>query len=244
MDTTLFKKFGFSDKQAAVYFALLYFGPSSVRTLANECHLNRGSTYDALKWLQEQGIVDFYKKDSKQFFVAEPPEKLYQMVDTQVSTLSQAKRELEHVIPELSALYNKGGERPVAKYVERGELKQVLEDVLETCERHGEYLYRTYSAEGVRKYLYEEFPSFSDARVGRGIAVRAIAMGVGGELRGLDERKWLTSTYDMPTYILIYPGKTAYISLNTHGDPMGVVVENKGIFETQKAIFDRIWETL
>lgn len=258
VDTTIFKKLGFSDKHTAVYLALIYFGPSSVRTLAQYCHLNRGTTYDALKWLRDQGVVDVYNKASMQHFVAEPPEKILAMVENQTAELASAHRELDRVIPELAALYHRGGERPVARYIEKEELKTILEDVLATCSEHEEKMYRIYSAEGVRKYLYEQFLTFSDARIANGISVRVIAIGEGGELRGLDERKWLPvagaplqtsrpnigTFHVVPTYILIYPGKTAYISLNAHHDPVGVVIENSGVYETQKIIFDQLWKTL
>ncbi len=244
MDASIFKKLGFSDKHTAVYLALVYFGPSSVRTLAEYCHLNRGTTYDALKWLKDQGLVDFYHKDSRQHFVAESPDKLYALVEAQTATLATAKHELARVVPELSALHRREGERPVARYLEREDLKSLLEDVLATSEAASEKLYRIYSAEGVRKYLYENFPGFSDARVAKGIQVRVIALGDGGELRGLDERKWLNKKSATPTYIVLYPGKTASISLNTQGEPVGVVIENQGIFETQRAIFDHLWSVL
>ena len=64
MDLNFLKKLGFSDKEANVYIALLRLGPSSVRVLADECNLNRGTTYDALKWLQQQGLVNFFHPGS------------------------------------------------------------------------------------------------------------------------------------------------------------------------------------
>lgn len=244
MDIHILKKLGFSDKSAKIYLALLQLGPSSVRNLAEFCDLNRGTTYDALKWLQEQGVVNFYKKDSKQHFVAEHPEKLHKMVEFYRDELDSVDRELEKVIPELQALHDKGGERPVARYFAKKELSQILEDVLSTCEQSEEKEYRIYSVEGLREHLYQDFPTFSDARIAKGIGVNVIAIGEGGELRGLDERKWLGEKTETPTYIIIYPGKTAYISLNAKGEPMGVVIENDGVYETQRVIFDSLWNKL
>ena len=241
MEVEIFKKLGFSDKLAKIYLSLLSLGPSSVRTLADYCHLNRGTTYDGLKWLQEKGLVNYYQKDTKQCFVAEDPEKLQQLVKTQEEDLQEANQILEKTIPELQALYNRGGERPVARYYERKEIGQILEDVLETCEINGENLYRIYSAVGIREYLYDSFQTFSDVRIAKNIAVKVIAIGLGGELRGLDERKWLQTENANPTYIIIYPGKTAYISLDAKKEPMGVVIANEGIYQTQRNIFDELW---
>jgi len=257
MYNELLNKLGFSDKSAKVYLALLQLGPSSVRKLAEFCELNRGTTYDTLKWLQEKGVVTFYQKDTKQYFVAENPEKLLNLVKNQETELKEAETRLNRAVPELQALYNKGGERPVARYYEKDEIYKILQDVLDTCEETGEMVYRIYSAEGIREYLYDSFETFSDVRIAKGIGVKVIAIGEGGELRGLDERKWLKVTrdplltshykgegYQNSTYIILYPGKTAYISLNAKSEPVGVVIENEGVFQTQKIIFDNLWKKL
>lgn len=244
MDISLLKKIGFSDKSATVYIALLRLGPSSVRTLAEECGLNRGTTYDALKWLQEQGVVNYYHTDTKQTFVVEDPEKLHEMVREQEAELKQIDNKLDKIIPELQALHDKGGERPVARYFARQEMAQILQDVIDTCADDEEQIYRIYSTAGIREHLYEGFDTFSDVRIAKGISVKVIAIGKGGELRGLDERKWLPAVSKTPTYIIIYPGKTAYISLNAKKELVGVVIENEGVYETQKQIFDSLWEKL
>lgn len=244
MNIDALKKIGFSDKTATVYLALLTLGPSSVRTLAEYAALNRGTTYDALKWLEERGVVTYYHKDTRQHFVAESPSMLHSIIDEQKKKLQEANKELDNMLPELYALHHKGGERPVAKYYDRKELRFILEDVLATCEQAPEAMYRIYSTEGLREFLYEDFPTFSDARVSKGIQVRAIAIGEGGTLRGLDERKWISQTNSTPTYIMLYPGKSAYISLNAKQEPVGVVIENDGVYETQRRIFDELWGLL
>ncbi|MFA6427702.1 MAG: helix-turn-helix domain-containing protein [Candidatus Magasanikbacteria bacterium] len=258
MQLDTFKKLGFSDKGASIYVALLSLGPSSVRKLAEFCGLNRGTTYDTLKWLQSEGVVEFYQKDAKQYFVAENPEKLLDIVKKRDEELHEAQKEVSRMIPELLALHNKGGERPVARYYQKEELKEILEDVLHVCEETDEKKYQIYSTEEIRECLYKDFPTFSDVRVSKGIRVQVIAIGEGGELRGLDERKWLDPLHPLgtsphkgeghtapsATYIIIYPGKTAYISLDAKAEPVGVVIENQGVYETQKLIFDNLWNSL
>ncbi len=255
MDISILKKIGFSDKSAKVYLALLSLGPSSVRSLAEETGLNRGTSYDVLKWLQDKGLVTFYKKDTKQHFVAEPPEKLNALLREQQEELGRTESGLTKFVTELGALRHSGEARPVARYVGASELHKILEDILTVTEASEEKLYRAYSTEGIREHLYKDFQTFSDVRIARGIRVRAIALGEGGELRGLDERKWLSTAQDSgmsaiglhnpsPTYIIMYPGKTAYISLDHESAPMGVVIENEGISSMQQYIFDSLWNTL
>lgn len=132
----------------------------------------------------------------------------------------------------------------MARYYERSEIPQILQDVIDTCEKDEEGMYRIYSTAGIREHLYDGFDTFSDVRISKGISVKVIALGVGGELRGLDERKWLSAAGKTPTYIIIYPGKTAYISFNAKQELVGVVIENQGVYETQKSIFDSLWNKL
>lgn len=244
MDINILKSLGFSDKSADVYLALLKLGPSSVRKLAEFCNLNRGTTYDTLKWLQEQGVVNFYHKDTKQHFVAEDPERLHELIKKHQEELERANWELDKALPELQALHARGGERPVARYFEGEDIREILEDILDVCEHAEDPTYRVYSTEGIRDYIYKNFPTFSDVRVAKGITVKVIAIGEGGELRGLDERKWLNVKSETPTYIIIYPGKTAYISLDAKKEAVGVVIENEGVYETQRTIFDELWRKL
>lgn len=244
MEISILKKLGFSDKTARIYLTLIGLGPSSVRNLAKKTAFNRGTVYEGLKWLKEIGMVDLYEKESKQFFVAENPDKLYGLVEKQTDQLQDVEKKLKDIVQELKSVYDKGGDRPVARYYEKTEIKKILEQVLEICETSGELMYRVYSDASIRDYLYDGFESFSDARIAKNIAVKAIAIGKGGELRGLDERKWLEIKKDSPTYIIIYPGNTAYISLNNNDDLVGVVIENNGVYQTQKGIFDALWEKL
>ena len=244
MDINLLKKLGFSDKMAKIYLVLLGLGPSSVRKLAESSGLNRGTIYEVLKHLQEKQVVRFYKEDTKQLFVAEDPDKLRDVVFRQENELKKLGSSLDKLLPELHALHNPGGQRPIAKYYNNDEIRMILEDVLTTCEDSDESGYLAYSTEGLREGLYKNFPTFSDVRIAKGINVKVIAIGMGGELRGLDERKWIEQKVETPTYIIIYSGKTAYISLNVKKELVGVVIENEGIYATQKIIFNNLWEKI
>lgn len=246
MNAYYLKKLGFSDKSVKIYLALLSLGPSSVRKLADFTGINRGTTYDIVKELQDHGVVSFAHKDTKQKFFAENPEKLHKIVQSRKQELERTEKAIDKALPELQALYSRAGGRPVAKYYAGKDIKVILEDILETCEESEDKMYRVYSAQALREFLYEDFPTFSDARIAKGIDVRVIAIGEGGQLRGLDERKWLSSgdSQTGETYIFIYPGKTAYISLNAHGAPVGVVIENDGVSQTQQLIFDNLWKSL
>jgi hypothetical protein len=71
-----------------------------------------------------------------------------------------------------------------------------------------------------------------------------LSLAKGGGLSGLDERKWLSTDDKSATFILLYNGKCAYVDSDAIGKPIGVIIENKSIYLTQKLIFNQIWRMI
>ena len=244
--TNILKKLGFSEKEIMVYMALLQKGPSSVRKLATAAEVNRGTTYDILKSLREQGLVSYYHKATKQFFVAEDPDRLNELLEKKQKLLDESKKELASTIDELSSQYRKRTDQPMVKFYEGSAgIKTILTDVLETMGQvTSKPEYNVYSSADIRNYLYKDFPNYSKERVKRKISVKTIALGEGGDLIGLDERRWLSQKKVSPTYTIIYSNKTAYISVTKDKMPLGIIIEDPGLAQTQKFIFEKLWQTL
>jgi hypothetical protein len=124
-----------------------------------------------------------------------------------------------------------------------------LEDVLETVSRQSIKEYFVYSSVNLRKDVYNAYPNFSDIRKSKKIQVKTIALGEGGQLVGLDERKWLNDPQvarekGNSTYEIIFAGKVAHISLDDTANPVAVLIENQSIYETQRAVFESLWAKL
>ena len=241
----LLKQLGFSEKEIAVYLTLLANGPSSVRTLAQASRINRGTTYDILKSLKEHGLVSFYHKNTKQFFVAEDPSTLNKNLEDRIDSLEEMRGHLTNVIPELKSLFNAASDKPVVKYYE-GFLgvKTVLSDVLETTGVSKEKRYCVFSSDAIRDYLYKAFPNFTKERIRKKIHVKAIGVGHEGTKALLAEKKSLDAKKSSPTYILIYPGKVAMISVNLTKQPLALIIEDEALFMTQQQLFNFIWDNL
>ncbi|MCX6780824.1 MAG: hypothetical protein NT003_01770 [Candidatus Magasanikbacteria bacterium] len=239
------KKLGLSDKEIAVYTALLALGSASVRQIADAAKVNRGTTYDILKSLMADGLISYINQDKKHFFSAEDPAHLKGLVQKQKDQLSELDAELEESISELQSLHKRGGEKPVVRYFEgkRG-VRALLTDVLAAMETAPEKLYYVYSSSGLREQYREAYPTFTEDRITKNIRMQAIALGSGGSTSGLDERKWLTQEEGSPTYTLIYHGHIAHIANDAGGGLVGVIIENDAIYQTQKTIFQSLWKTL
>jgi len=114
------------------------------------------------------------------------------------------RKELTKALPALEAFYATKREDPVIK-IHDGHTgtRLVLEDVLKTMAAETNKEYRVYSAANIREYIYYNFSSFSERRI-KARSGEVIAMGAGGDMRGLDERRWITTKRGAPAYIIIY----------------------------------------
>ncbi|HTK04117.1 MAG TPA: helix-turn-helix domain-containing protein [Candidatus Eisenbacteria bacterium] len=241
----ILQSLGFSDKEIRIYLTLLSGGPSSVRKLAKDTEINRGTVYEVLKSLQENGLAGMYQKHKKQFFLAEDPEKLVEVTERKERTVASLKRELAEALPELRSLYAHGGAKPTVKYYEGHKgCTIILNDVLKTMSLEQDKTYRAYSSVALRDYLYREFPTFTKERISRRLFVRVIAIGAGGDDQPLSERRWLSQKNGSPTYSIIYGPKVAFLSVGANEAPLGILIEDANVAETERIIFDRLWETL
>lgn len=248
MDTAIFKKLGLGDKEMAIYLALLEYGASSVRNLATLTGLNRGTAYDILKKLQDAGLVGFFHKNTKQNFVAEDPERILKLFSDRELDLKKAQEKIKDLIPELRSLQEKGGGKPTTKFYEgRAGVKFILDDILLSIKNQTDKNYYVYSAAGVREDVYGAYPDFNKKRIKNGVKANTISMSPGGGTYGMDERKWLKvekAGEGNMTYILIYADKCAFISRDSRDNPVGVIIENKMIYETQKTLFLQMWKLI
>lgn len=239
------KHLGLNDKGVKVYLALLRMGPSSVRKIAEEADVNRGTTYDVLKELMDLGLVSYYHKDKHQYFTPENPERLRDAVNKKWREMAEIEKKVSSIIPELRLIAEKSARGPMVRYYEGYQgVKSILQDVLEVVSRAEEKEYQVYSSKKVREVLYKEYANFTDDRLKKRLRVKVLSMGDGGELHGLDKRKSLPGKEDTGAYTIIYDDRMAIISLNHEGFPLGIVVSNKEVSKTQKMIFDFIWEKL
>lgn len=243
----LLKKLGFSHVDADTYWALLNLESVSIRKVAQLSGINRGTTYEAIKRLAIAGLVSSRRSGEREYFSAETPEKIYDLIREQRKSLMNIQRQAQILIPELLANKARPQGRPLVRYYENDEgIATILTDVLQTCAQLEKPEYRIYSSRSLRQYLYKQFEHFTERRIQEGIQVKAIAIGEGGEPAPMSERKWLErpSTDDAASYTIIYGDKLALISVSADLTPYGVVIEDRSTSEMQRILFEQIWSQL
>src|SRR5262249_17927161 len=157
--------FGLNEKEISVYKTLIEGGPSAVRTIALKSGVNRGTTYDILKSLRDQGLVSYFNKKTHQYFAAEPPEKLVLALETKQKEIELVKQQVAENLPELKSLFEQEGGRPQVKLYEgKKGIYNILQDVLWSMNLNRDKKYYVYSSSSVRKNVHLAMPEFNKER--------------------------------------------------------------------------------
>jgi len=244
---TLLMQLGISQNEAETYQALLQSNSVSIRKIAVQTGINRGTTYEALKKLLSIGLVSVKQTGKREQYTAESPEKIYDIIRDMRRDLLDASNAAKQIVPHLLAHQASTAGRPLVRYYEGDEgVAIILKDVLSTCVLLEDPLYYAYSSGPVRQFLYRKFPQFTERRIAADIRVKVIAVGEGGEIAEKSERKWLPNPPEggISSYTIIYGNKHAVISITSTGTPYGVVVEDTGANAMQRLLFEQLWKTL
>ena len=246
MNLNTLEQIGLNQREISIYLVLLKLGTASIREIAAQADINRGTTYETLKQLAGKGIVSYFPKGKRRVFCAEPPEKLLDLAEEQRQSLEQGIDDMKQsLIPQLNHLkpdFNPGN---VRFYEGDAGIEFVLKDILNTVARQKNKTYSVFSSKLIRQHLYRPFPNYTQQRIRKKINVRVIAIGDGGEDADFSERKWIDAKGRIDaSYIAIYPPKVTMISLASRDYPVAVVIDSQEIATAQQIIFETLWNTL
>ena len=214
MNLEILQELGLSQREVNIYLSLLKLGSASIRDIADQAGLNRGTTYETLKVLINKGIASYSPKGKRRSLMAEPPERLLDIAEEKRLAIEASIQEMKHkLIPQLNHMKSDFCPGNVRFYEGDAGIEWVLRDILKTTEQQPEKAYSVFSSKLLRQHLYRPFPNYTQQRIRRAIKVRVIAIGDGGEDAELSERKWIpTKDPANASYIAIYPPRVAMIS--------------------------------
>ncbi len=246
MNLDTLKQLDLDDREISIYMTLFRLGPASIRDIAAQTGVNRGTTYETLKRLAARGIVSYFPKGKRRVFRAEDPERLLQLAEEKQNALKHTIEQLKtDIIPGLHHLKPDFSSGNVSFYEGDDGIELVLKDILATVASQPEKTYSVFSSKSLRQHLYRPFPNYTAQRIRQKISVKVIALGEGGEDAEYSERKWIrTQGQPDASYIAIYPPKVAMISLASENYPVATVIDSVEIATAQKVIFDTLWQLL
>lgn len=244
MNLNILKNLGLNEREISIYYALLQLGPASIRDLAAKTEINRGTTYETLKTLVKKGVVNYLPKGKRRVFQPEDPSRLLALAEDKQQELEATLSSLKtDIIPGLRHLKPDFSSGNVRFYEGDEGVELVLKDILSSVDNSEVKSYSVISTQALREHLYKPFPTFTKQRIKKGISVRVLAIGDGGDEAELAERKWIKGEGDA-SYIAIYPPKVAMISLKENNYPVVVVIDSDAIAGTQKMMFDMLWQAI
>ncbi len=229
------RELNLSEKEIKVYIASLMLGQSSVNEIAQKANLNRVTTYDILKSLEEKGFTSYVIKSGVKYFEAVDPSKF-------LSSLKEKQEKIKQVMPELLAIKTILTEKPSIEFFEGIEgLKSIFNDVLqtnkETC---------FVGAPKMLSVLEFYFPHFVKQKRKQRIFSRVITTDCKEmhEYKKKAPRKYLEMRFlkdKIETTKIIYSNKIAFLTFEEKNS-IGVLIKNKQIVELEKNLFNLIWK--
>ncbi len=240
--TELLKNIGLSEEESAIYLAGLSLGPTTILKLSKSSGLKRTTVYGIVEGLKRKGLMRIDLKGLKQTYAVESPEKLESTLEGRVADL---KREL----PSLMALHNlQGSESAIKYYTGLEAMKQLYLETLKEI-KHGE----DYLVIANQEKWYNLDPKFSqfyiEERAKLSIKTRLLFQDspLAREQILLNrnfnqEARILPSDTNLNVDTLLLPNKL--ITLELTPPYMTVVIENKGIIELHREMFELIWKSI
>jgi sugar-specific transcriptional regulator TrmB len=245
-----FAVLGLEPRDISVYEALYKHGRASLRSLAQTTGLNRGTVYEVVKKLLDVGMVTFTQVGERRHYTAVEPEVILSLIRERHDQLQQLEIAARSYANQLRTNKVLTGSGYLARFFEGDEgVAAILRDVLQTVKKLDSKSYEVISSQHVSSFIYNNFRSFSRQRIKLGLFVRVISDVASSEKLILAKRRQLPSGSGefkkaLDAYIIFYGNKMALISLNELNQLSGIVVTDTGITDTQRVIFERLWQEL
>lgn len=236
---------GLTNRDKRVYETLLGMPRASVRKIAEESGINRGSVFESIKALTTTGLVAHIEEGKRRRYVAQSPELLHEVIAERRRDLRILQSEVDNYVASLSPTKIVEEDRQFAVFYEGDEgLANILRDVLSTCRQQELEMYRILPSERVSAYLYANFSHYTRERIEQKLYVKSLRQGGRPvENAPLSEARMLRqSPQDTSCYIIIYGTKVATISVDRFNVASGIVIDNEGVAAAHAALFDTAWE--
>ncbi len=232
------RSLGLSNDEMAVYLAALELGQASILALAKKSGVKRTTIYHFLGQLLERGILQETRKRKRNVYSALHPKQLVELERVRI-------KELEGVLPELLAVYNKSDQKPRVTFFEGVEgIKEALTDLLRVGKPMvgwADFSYR-------QSILRDFFNTFAAERARRNITYQAITRDTPeahdwakkntGHLRDM---KFIQSE-SFNTETLVYGNHVMFLSYQKNA--FAVVIEDANIAATLQVAWQQLWERI
>lgn len=243
-------RFGLTEKEARVYLAALELGPVPVQDIAKQSGVNRATSYLMIETLIERGLMSSVERAGKKLFMAEPPERLRQLLTHEEERILGIRVAFDRILPELSLLLQTAPERPRVRFYEGIEGLEAMRTDFFTGERTHELLLIA-AADDYHKIvgIGRRLPHAKriEALRNRERCIFTSDHSV-EELRrtlplvdNIERRRIPSDRFPLAGEVAVFGNKIALLSYQ--GKVMGVLVESAFLAQTVTSLFNLAWET-
>ncbi len=234
---------GLQEKEAKIYLAALELGQSTVQKIAQKADIKRPTTYFIIEGLMKRGVMSSFYQGKRQYFVAENPERLLEMLEKDRQEIARREERFKTLLPQLSSINNRHKDKPVVKYYEG------KEGVVSMVKEHlkmgrGQEVRMAHSRDVIASVFDEAtLKELSKDRSAHSVKARGIYTWSKGEISSSGNSEVIKLSPDefpITCDIAIFNESIRIASLKDR--IVGVVIEDKEIAKSFQAIFDLAWK--
>lgn len=238
---TLTQSIGLSEKEAAVYLAILQLGNSTIQPISKKSGIKRTSIYYFINHLVELKLIDKIAIKGKSYYKALNPTHL-------VSLQQQRLEDIKESLPEFMNIYQSIKNKPKVSYFEGvSEMKNIL---LEEVHCYKEALYIWPGKDVIDTVGGAHFMERLDImRKQNGIHLKVLTFrgreapfkGYTTKSEDMREIRYGQTGLDFPLAIGLYDtGKVGFLS--TKNENFGLLIESKELYHAMTILFQLFWK--
>jgi len=247
--TRTLQELGLGEDAALLYTQMLSHPRSTVQELGTRTSFPRTMLYYVLKQLMTRGLVSAKKDGWRTVYVAENPERLYDLLAHKEREFERETGAVRELIPRLKHRYQLAGKRPNVRTFEGlEEYQKALEDIILSKPKE----IFSYEVLGGKKSALQTRDAYERRRVARKIQKKVLFFEGGDALQFLKSRGYddftqfrtIKEGVVMPFSVdlTLYDGKLLYTSYYDEYEPTAVLVEDQALYDMQKNLFDTLWK--
>jgi HTH-type transcriptional regulator, sugar sensing transcriptional regulator len=239
----LFEELGFTKNEIKIYFYLLKFGENTTGPIIKETKISASKIYLNLNKLISKGLVSFIIKNKTKYFQANLPEKLLEYIEKKEKDISNKKKNIQKIIPDLKKL-NKVREKEQNAQIFIGfeGIKTIFNIILDNLKEGEEYYSFSQGDEVNNKEILLFYIKHHQKRVSKKIKLKLIADSNIKKITTKLPNKYLKIKYlknPFPLGTIIF--KDYVINYSFEKSPIGYLIKSESIANYYKAFFEDLW---
>jgi sugar-specific transcriptional regulator TrmB len=230
------EKYGLSYREAIVYKELLVLGLATASEVSKRTKILRQTTYEIIDKLLEKGLISFVIKNHVKHFEATDPKRFNEL-------LTEKKEAIDNVLFEMEQLRAGQTKKPLVETYEGIEgLKTIYGKMIRDNPRELFEIGNTASFSEILKLYFIE--NYMQKRIQNKTKLKLITDISGKDLFSTNKKQFRETRFSkkldgVKTATYLYEDVVIIITFDNQ--PMGVLIQNQLIADTQKIQFESLW---